>query len=283
MQERRSSPVSRRNKRPGGPAGFAVLGVTLAVAACSGPGSDKPPTGDVLAKVDGREITVHDVNAEARATGVQATGRATRMLLQRVVARVLLAQSARAQKLDQDPDYPADRLRLEEEMLAQKALQKVKLPTGAPSDAEVKTWIADHPWAFENRQRFALAQARFRFQPSDPPVDPSQTLDAVVAALKARGTPVQTGAPVVDTAQMNPADAAKLAALPLDKLLVVRQGDSVLVTAVRDRQPLVLPPDQQTALAARMIAQQRAVTVLDAQVAALRRDAKVSYQAGYAP
>ena len=96
----------------------------LALSACDK--GAKTPEGQVVATVDGKEVTIHELNSEL-AMVPNRGGDAPRKLvesvvLQRVIERKMLAAEAEKLKLDENPQFLLARKRTEEGLLVQ-ALQ----------------------------------------------------------------------------------------------------------------------------------------------------------------
>ncbi|MEY4850818.1 MAG: hypothetical protein RLZZ331_1822, partial [Pseudomonadota bacterium] len=95
----------------------AVAALTL--TACSN--DAKAPEGQVVATVDGKDVTIHEVNAEIGGMGSQAQS-APRKLVEavagsRVLERKMLAAEARTPKLDQSPQFVLAKTRAAEKLL----------------------------------------------------------------------------------------------------------------------------------------------------------------------
>ena len=131
-------------------------GVTLCIAgmgpmACA----DHPPSGQVLASVDGDDVTKRDLAVEAALTRL-LPGPAT---LQAIVDRKLLVRRAKRKRLDLTPDYLAAVRRFREATLATLAVQQAATALPPPGDAAVRAFAAAHDWQFA-RRRFRLSGAR---------------------------------------------------------------------------------------------------------------------------
>ena len=263
----------------------AARGLALVALVAVGPGActAKRPTGQVVALVNGQEVTTHDLDAEARALGVQDSGPAGPALLQRVVARVLLAQNAHTQGLDKDPSFPSDRLRMEQTMLAQRALQKTAKPNTNITQADIDQFVASHPLVFRDRQKMKLDQIRFQTTDPQSKLSAFQTLPALLQYLQTGGVQVQQGSQNVDTGALAPEVATKLLAAPTGKLLLDRRGDTVIGAVIAAREPVVLSAADQTALANQLLRQQRISQAVNDVVDRLRKSGKIVYQPGFAP
>lgn len=135
----------------------------LGLSACSD--SKKSPEGQVVATVDGKDVTVHEMNAEI-ALIPNRGGDAPRKLIEsvalaRVIERKMLAEEAAKLKLDKNPQFLLTRERTEEALLVQ-ALQadiQQKVPTTTREAAQ--KFVAENPQVFGDRKIFSLDQIQF--------------------------------------------------------------------------------------------------------------------------
>src|SRR5947209_5104389 len=101
-------------------AALAVAAAATALSACHVPGlggKAKAPTGQVVADVGDREITMRDLRAEAptlNTTDVNVRHQADQATLRNMVGRTILAKAARDQGLDKTPDFEMSRKRMED-------------------------------------------------------------------------------------------------------------------------------------------------------------------------
>jgi EpsD family peptidyl-prolyl cis-trans isomerase len=258
-------------------AAVQVCALLLGMAACK-PGG---PSGQVVATVNGKEITSQDLAAEARATG--NSRRSAPALLQEVIARNLLAQSAHDQKLDAYPGYPSDLVRIQQAFLADKALGKVLRPAGPPTAAAIAAFEAAHPYQFAQRSKVQVDEVRFETADNLKSMEGISDLAGVVAKLKSINAPFDRKSQTLDTAQMPDQLAERLLAAPLGQLQVFRDGNVVLGVVVLGRDPVIGPPEQEAAEASGVMAKLAVQSQVGAEVARLRAKATIAYQKGYAP
>ena len=274
-----ATPAVKPAARPGrGVLCLALCAVALAAAGCKA----KAPSGQVVATVNGKEITGQDLMAEARGSGAQGR-QDPRVLLQRVVARELLAEFGHDQKVDAYPGYPSDLLRIQQQFLAQKALQKVVKPPPAPSASDIAAFEAAHPYMFAKRMKLQTDQVRFQTSDDLKSMAATPDMKALVSRLNSLNTPFDRHEQTVDTAQLPAELADKIVSAPVGELLIIRGGDKVLAMVVESRDPITGTPEQMAAGAAKLMAAAATQAQVDATVKRLRAQAKIVYQPGYAP
>lgn len=136
---------------------------SLALTACSK--EAKGPEGQVVATVGGKDVTIHEVNAEIAGMGQQAQAAPRKLVesvaLARVIERKMLANEARSRKLDQSPQFVLAKTRNDENLLVQALQAEVagKVPA-TPREAAQK-FISENPIMFGDRRVMTLDQIQF--------------------------------------------------------------------------------------------------------------------------
>src|SRR3954470_11840255 len=117
------------------------------------------PKGQVVATVDGQEITMQELQAEMGGNAPQDPNAAKAVqlaVLQRIVARDVLAKAAKDQKLDQSPQFALQMLRSKSTMLAQMLERKMATEVPPPSREDAEHFISEHPTMFAQRQMYVV-------------------------------------------------------------------------------------------------------------------------------
>lgn len=158
-------------------AGLALLG------GCSGGSKEKKAASQVAVKVNGSELSIHQVNAQlARAPGVPAEQQdlLRKDIVDRLVDQQLLIQQATDKKLDRDPEVLSAIEQSRAQILAQAYVQKTLTAQAKPSDDSVRAYYRDNPALFEKRRVYRLQELA-----TDLPLERVDELKAVVASAKA--------------------------------------------------------------------------------------------------
>ncbi len=260
----------------------AIVSVTLA-------GCDSKPTGQVVAIVNGEEISLPELNAELEALSVPANAdkeKVRRLALQQIVDRRLIAQAAKEEGLDKDPAYVMRERRSDELLLVQmygkKAADTIRVP-GAP---EIDKFIADNPTLFGQRTRYLVDQIQFQM-PSDPAslkqLEGDHSLAEVAETLKAMGIKFEQGKNALDSGSVPPEVMKRILALPPGEPFIVPAGDRVVVSVITGNEPLTLPPEQVRPLAVQAIRNQSLGKLAQSRLKEAKAKAKIEYQPGYEP
>jgi EpsD family peptidyl-prolyl cis-trans isomerase len=135
----------------------------LGLAACGK--SDKAPTGQVIATVDGTEVTISELNSEIN-TLPNRGGDAPKKLVEsvalaRVIERKMLAEEAVKRKLDKTPQFLLAKERVEDNLLVQALQSEIQRQVPATPRESAQKYVADNPQVFGDRKIFTLDQIQF--------------------------------------------------------------------------------------------------------------------------
>ena len=141
---------------------------SLSLTAC---GKDaKAPEGQVVATIDGKDVTIHEVNAEIAGMGTQARGAPRKLVesvaLARVIERKMLSNEARARKLDQSPQFVLAKTRNDENLLVQALQGEVAGKVVATPREAAQKFISDNTVMFGERRIMTLDQVQFLRTPA---------------------------------------------------------------------------------------------------------------------
>jgi len=272
-----------------------ILSGLLAVGGCHRPdflgGKPPQPTGQVVAVVEGREITVRDLNAEL--SGLNISDPKQRKLaqdraLRGIITRMILAKAAKDQGIDKTADFALALQRAEDAMLAQALGAKVVAEVPPPTKEEAERFVSDHPELFEQRKILTVEQLRFA-RPSDPTLlqqlTPLNTIPDIKAFLDREHVPYQEGPAQLDTAALGPVIAPKILQLPADEVFVIPSGDAVFVNQIRSVTTQPLTGDQATAVATAYLKREQAQEAVSRALGAIVQKglASVAYNPAYTP
>ena len=140
-----------------------LIGSSVVLTACGkkDEAASKKSDSQVVAMVNGDEITIHQVNFQLQRMGQMNEAQskaAAKQVLARLVEMQLLKQKAIETKLDKDPAVLQAMESSKDQMLAQAYLEKLITKTPKTSTAEIDTFYKEHPELFENRRVFRLQE-----------------------------------------------------------------------------------------------------------------------------
>ncbi len=243
----------------------------LCLCACT----REAPKGEVLARVDGKEITLRDVEAERR---TQQANPPSDLIVRQLVQRTVLANAAHARGLDQGPNFPADMRRLRSELLASRELAVLGRVHATPKEAEAKVDAVDRQ--LSSRSFYILRQLR---------VSPAELLASVAHAASPAAAEAELGDQKLWIEAVQALESTNLAPMVRQKLdaalaghtpIAVQEGDEGLLTWVESRQAATLSTAARARLAQQIAARTAAGEAQAAGVHQLQSAAKVVYQPG---
>lgn len=260
----------------------------LLLASCGT--SDTAPTGQVLATVNGEEITSADLNLELgglRADNAAMQKQLEAAALQTIINRVILASAAKEQEVDSTP-VAATALRKAEQLAMIELLsKKFQDAVRAPAREDVEQYVQEHPDSFAERKIFVVDQI---IVPSPPQslvkeLEPLDTITEVKAALGKYQLPVQSTVGVIDALEIDPKAAAQIAALAPGAVFMIPVGSTLRINVIRQTDVSPLSGEAAIAVATKQLkerqTQQQTVDAMG-QILAKGR-ATVKYNAAYAP
>jgi len=217
-----------------------ALGALLLLGGCNFGSSSSPktPTGQVVATVGSREITRRELQVEmagSNATTPAAQKAAERLALRRIVQRVILADAAKQQGLDKDPNFALLDQRANESILAQLLESKMAASVPSPSPEEIQQYQQTNPNQFADRKIFDVDQIRIS-KPSDPQLakklEPFKTLDEIANYLNQNHIVFQRGPNVMDALSQSPALVKAVLALPPHEVFILSSANEVFANEI---------------------------------------------------
>ncbi len=269
-----------------------IPAVALAVSACNFGGSKpKAPTGQVVATVGGHEITVRQLNAElngAAPVAPAAQKEQKRAALNFMIERTVLADEARKQGIDKDPDFILLGQRAMDTLLAQQLQAKVAAAVPAITLDEANRFENANPNIFAERKIFEVDQIRMN-QPSDRAIlaklQPLKTLDEVVSLLTESKIPFQRATSTIDAVGQNPKLIDAIVALPPQEVFVFPAGNQIMINQVKSARTEPFTGDAANKYAMNVLRMERTQTAVQRQMAAILAKAKstIVVSKDYAP
>ena len=275
----------------------SILMGALLLAGCGGDeaktedGEAGLAKGQTVATVNGKDVTIHELNAEL--TGVALPAGAQRKqieqaALQSLVGRTILADIARERGIDKSPAYLMQRRRANEALLVQMLRSDIAGRVPQPTQEEARAFMAQNPDLFAQRKIYSMDQIQFR-APDDisklKSLEPLQTMEQVEQQLIQDRIEYRRAPGKVDTVGLDPNMVKQIAGLPEGEIFIVPQQGTVIANRITGVQ--VEPFEGEAAMAYAMnLVQQRKVA------AAMERELKgkieasqktIKYQGGFGP
>lgn len=268
---------------------LSIILIAVALTAC-GKGEDKKTSTQTVAKVDGAEITMHEVNLLLKGMPNVTPDNAPairKQVLDKLIDQQILVEKANKESLDRTPDVIMAMEAAKKEVLANAYLQKMVATSSKINDTEVKNYFKDHPALFSKRRIYTFDDLGL------------ERNDAVLATLKEDVAKQKTLPEIANWLKDNsikyasgsytrPAEQIPLTMLP--KLQDAKEGDTVIIEAgnsvhlIHIVKAIESPIDlaAATPFIKSFFAHTRGKEIIDEKMKQFRKEAKVEYKGEFA-
>lgn len=259
---------------------FTLLALFFTLSACSNDTPTSASTSQVVAKVNGTEITVHQLEHElaSRNQGIENKADADDVV-EELINRQLFTQKAHEAKLDRTPEAVLALDRARAQILSEMYLKAVVTHSGQPSEVEVREYYDQHPELFSARRVYLFRQFELVEGMSVEQAEALRRASTNMASLEAQLGKDKKLARVLDRTL-----AAE--ALPLDFVLtashlkpndsaVMKIGKQVSILFLQDAKDEPVTLMQATPHIVRFLANQRERQVINDEIFRLRQLSRV--------
>jgi EpsD family peptidyl-prolyl cis-trans isomerase len=266
-----------------------LLACLAALSACSGP-ADKKVASQVAVKVNGSELSIHQVNAQlARIPGVPAGQQDAlrKQVLDGLIEQQLLIQQATDKKLDRDPEVLAAIEQSRAQILASAYVQKTLAAQAKPSEDMVKKYYVENPALFANRRVFKLQELATnlpteRAADLKPVVAAAKSLPEVVSWLQKNKFQVAANAAVRGAEQLPMQQVAAVSAMKNGEMGVFVLDRKVTVLQVMASQEQPLDEAKAAPYIEQFLTARKRDELARAELKRLRESAKIEYVGDFA-
>src|SRR6267378_1844678 len=265
--------------------------IALAVALSSCGKSDvKKSSGQIVAKVNGDEISVHQINSAMARSNDIPPGEAKQLAaqtLERIIDQELLVQKALKDKLDRDPQVLLSIEDAKRQILARAYIERAFAASSTQSWEEIRKFYQENPALFERRRIYRVHELVV--------VAPREKLDALKAATAGEKSLQDVTAwlksqkLVFQVAMSNrPAEQIPLEILP--QVSEMREGQIAVIPTPRgasvvqllQAQEASLSEQQATPIIEQYLQGRKRLAVAQAEVRRLREQARIEYVGEFA-
>jgi EpsD family peptidyl-prolyl cis-trans isomerase len=253
--------------------------------------TDHKAATQVAAKVNGDEISVHQINAALTHAGVALTGdpkNASRQVLERLIDQQLLVQKALQAKLDRDPNVLTAIENARRQILAQAYIDRTLTDTAMPTSAEIKKYYADHPEIFGQRRLYRFEEVLVALDNDGDmkalqgELDKSHDMREITDWLRARGTKFNMSFTMKTSEQLPRNLLPKLKAMKTGDVMFYPAGNRALVVQLTGWQELPMSEAEAAPYIAQALLTQKRGEQAAEEVKKLRTAAKVEYEGEFA-
>lgn len=262
---------------------FALLFLSSMLAACGRPAIEE---GQVLARVNGEEISIHQFNfAMTQASVRPQTSADQAELLDKLIGRQLAIQQALEKKLDRRPEVM---MRVEEarrDILADAYAKELSAAAPGPNSDDVAKYFRDHPALFSERKVYRLREITLTNDaPALPQVqerlDKKQDLPDVLTWLRQQPG-VFTDQMVIRPAEQLPIEVAvRLNQVAPGEVISFRLPRALVVYQIQSAEVVPMPWAAAAPVIREHLKKQHDFDSLNKALAQLRSKAKIERKAG---
>jgi EpsD family peptidyl-prolyl cis-trans isomerase len=265
--------------------------IAMGLAAC-GKSEEKKVATQVVARVGGEEISVHQINQVLNTTNTngaspEAVKGMSREVLEKLIDQQLAIGQSTEKKLDRSPEVMAQLEAAKRDILSRAYVQQLVAGLPKPSAEDVKAYYSGHPQLFAERRIFnvqeliAPAQADVAEQ-LGAMSKAGKSMDDIVAWLKSHDVKFN-GSSATRAAEQIPMDL-------LNKLQPLKDGQSLMaqtpqaITLIRIVSSKAVPVDEAAAFPRieQFLNNQRSNEAIAANMKALRQQTKIEYMGEFA-
>lgn len=259
-----------------------VVAIGSVLSGCGEGGHDNKAT-QALVNVNGKEITVHQLNEELARANIQPAQKdaAAKQILNALIDRQLLEQAALKAKVDRDPNVLQTIERAKSQLVAQAYLQAKVASVNKPDKTEVEAFYKQNPQLFSERKLVEMEQllidTKFINDEFKSAIGGFKSLQEVAAWLDAKGIQYDRGQVARSVAELPPQISERLKDARRGQLFVIGMGPRtmlVLMDSVKDSPITLAEAAPQIEL---LLLNKKRKEVGESEIAQLRKDAKIEY------
>lgn len=251
-------------------------------------GCKAEPKGQIVAIVNGEEISLQEISAEAvgRTFAPGDKKQLQRDILDMLIDRKVMVQQARKIGLDKTPEYARQSRKIGDDLVTALYTRNIAQALPPPDNKDVMLYIDQYPSEFAKREKLVIDEIQF-VPPKDVKrlagLSSTHSIDAMAADLTLAGIPFSRGVAELDTSNLDPAIVQKIRRLPVREPIVLSSGKTFIAGAVIAHEPIPTPSDQAQKVAAAAVTGKALDREQKAQIALARSKAKIRYLPGFGP
>ena len=263
-----------------------VLVALLGLTACGHKGGG---SGQTLAKVNGEEITILQLNEELQRANVPPEQQqvARQQILESLINRQLLIDEAARNKIDRSPEVMQAIERAKFQIISQAYLKSITGKVGKPGKADIDEYYKQHPELFEQNKRYDMKSLAVSSKDVTAELksamESAASLESFEAWLKSHGVQYMRGQASRRTTELPAAMVSKLQSMPKGKLFIISEGGKSMLISLADIIVTPISANDANPLIAQYLYNKKVKDVTDTEVAALRTRAKIEYVNASAP
>jgi EpsD family peptidyl-prolyl cis-trans isomerase len=263
-----------------------AVAAALLLAACTG---HKKEATQAAARVDGAEITVHQINyrlQRERGLRPEQQDAASHKILEQLIDEQLLVEKAEKVKMDKEAGAQQALDAARREVLARAYVEQAALSVPQANEAAIHAYYDSNDALFSHRRVYTLQEYLAKVPEDKIPalralVEGGRSPADVEAWFKAQGVPFRAQETTQPAERIPLTSLKTLATVPDGRGLVVSSGNQVHVTYVASSTLAPVEFDKARPAIGQFLMVDSRRKVTESNMAALRTAAKIEYSAPY--
>ncbi len=244
----------------------------------------------VVAKVDGEEISIHQINGVlAKATGISPENlpNAKREILERLIEQQIAINAAISKKLDRSPEVVLAIENAKREILSRSIFEQIALGQPRPTDDEARKYFGEHPELFAQRRVFNLQEIALRKSTKDmaviaDKVATTKTIEELLTWLKERNAEFTANGGTRAAEQIPLEILPKLQQFKDGQMGLIEGNDAFFILRVAASRSAPVDEAQALQRIKTFLFNQRGAEAVKREKLALKQQAKVEYLGEFA-
>jgi peptidyl-prolyl cis-trans isomerase C len=265
--------------------GVLVLAACAVLSACGDNDSDA----QVLARVNGEEITARQINDELMRTGVKPAQHeaASRQLLELLIDRELITEEAMRNNIHRKPEVVQAIERAKAQIIAQAYIKSVETRIAKPSPSEINDYFQKHQEYFSQRKQYTIQQIVFATSDLGKElravIDSARSLDSVATWMDRHRVRYARGQILRSTVDLPELMVAKLKNMKKNQLFIFSDGENSMLNCISGVKDSPVDAKDAAPQIEQYLINNKYSEVVDEKIAQLRSSAKIEYLVASAP
>jgi EpsD family peptidyl-prolyl cis-trans isomerase len=267
-----------------------LIALVIALSSC-GKGDVKKNSGQIVAKVNGDEISVHQINnAIARSNDIapDEAKQVAAQTLERIIDQELLVQKALNDKLDRDPQVMQAIEDAKRQILARAYIERAVAASSTENGAEIGKFYQDNPALFERRRIYrvhelAVAAPGEKLDALKAAAAGAKSLEDVAGWLKSQKLVFQAAVSTWPAEQMPLNVLAHMFEMREGQIAVIATSAGISVVQLLQAQEASLSEEQAKPVIERYLQSRKLLATAQAEVKKLREHARIEYLGEFEP
>ena len=276
---------------------LCLVASTLILNACGNKEGEKVSKANtqVVAKVNGDEISIHQINfqlnrltqqSQAQLTEAQ-NKEAAKQILKRLIDQQLLIQKAIEAKLDRNPNVLQALEASRNEILAQAYLEQLMAKAQKPSQAKIDAFYQENPELFEKRRVYRLQELvvnldKEKHAEAEATIKGMKNINDIANWLKSKNYPFDANSNIRTAEQLPLPLLKKIQPLKDGEFVVVANEKSFNVIHIAASQSKPITREKATPIIEQFFMNQNKSALAKSELANLNKASKVKFLGAFA-